>query len=416
MSSHSTNLGTSRAQTPEQDENEREPLENASRAPTVEPVRRNLTKSDLNTLLSKQDEVIEKQDARMDRQDQMMEALLAQMRTQQQPTVITPNTTQKATDPSYFCGGAAELDNFLSHLKQNFDLYPHRWPSDKHKVAYASGLMRPWADHKRKELRTSKATDPSNWATDLRSTPDDPCNQDFEAFEEALRRVYGDPDRRADASHRCFTELKQGHHDPHETSRQYEQRCRAAWREAGWPTGELGTQHILYDQIWSGLHPAIKSRIKPLCNDETGRFKDLDELFRRAHAADQIKDIQARQQSASSSSTAPHQPSSERGKKRPFRPSISSRSDTPATPTASSTKPPARYKNKAEVDNLITRGLCPRCEQSGHQGWSCPTYSKAVRPSESSSLGTGSNTGAVKRQRSFDNRSNSTGNPSTSKN
>ncbi len=77
MSSHSTNLGTSRAQTPEQDENEREPLENASRAPTVEPVRRNLTKSDLNTLLSKQDEVIEKQDARMDRQDQMMEALLA---------------------------------------------------------------------------------------------------------------------------------------------------------------------------------------------------------------------------------------------------------------------------------------------------------------------------------------------------
>src|SRR5437588_360924 len=103
-------------------------------------------------------------------------------------------------------------------------------------------------------------------------------------------------------------ELKQGYHDPHETSRQYEQRCRAAWREAGWPADEPALQQVLYDIIWTGLHPAIKSRIKPLRNDETGRFKDLDELFRRAAAADQIKDIQAKQQVSSSSNSRQPEP------------------------------------------------------------------------------------------------------------
>ena len=405
--------GNSRVPTPEHEErDERDRRDGTSRAPTVEPAsRKNLTKSDLNALL-------DKQEARIERQEQMVEAFLTQLRTQQQQTtVITPNTSQKVIDPSYFCGGAAELDNFLSHLKQNFRLYPQRWPTDEHKVAYALGLMRSWADHKRKELRASKATDPSDWATDLRNSPDDPCNQDFDAFEEALRRIYGDPDRRADAASRWLMELKQGHHDPHETSRQYEQRCRAAWREAGWPADEPALQQVLYDIIWTGLHPAIKSRIKPLRNDETGRFKDLDELFRRAAAADQIKDIQAKQQASSSSNSRQSEP--EKGRKRPFRPSISSGSGAPGTSdnsgTAPSTKPPAQYRNRTEVESLISRGLCTRCEQPGHTGWNCPTYSKAVRPSDNSNLGTGSNAGSVKRQRSFDNW-NQDSNPSSSKN
>lgn len=326
-----------------------------------------------------------------------MEALLTQLQNQQ--AVPVPTTSQKITDPSHFCGGASELDNFLSHLKQNFRLYPQRWPTDAHRVAYALGLMRSWADHKRKELRTSRATNPSDWATELRNSPEDPCNHNFDAFEDAVRRMYGDPDRRADAASRYLSEMKQGHHDPHETVRQYEQRCRALWREAGWTFDATETQHVIYDLVWAGMHPAVKARIKPLRDDETGRFRDLDELFRKAAAADQIKELQAKQTSAPSSTNASSR--SQPNRKRPYSLSSNPSSTTSANTAPANKKPRAKWISKHEYDSRVNRGLCTRCEKEGHKSWECPTYEAAEWPNH---FGTGSNSGPVKRQRSFDNR------------
>lgn len=209
--------------------------------------------------------------------------------------------------------------------------------------------------------------------------------------------------------------MKQGYYDPHETVRQYEQRCRALWRQAGWQVELPGVEQVLYDLVWGGMHPVVKSRIKALRDDETGRFRDLDELFRKAASADQVKELQARQAAATanananaSGSTTARQSNDSRGKKRPYRPSISSGQDTSTqnaasttTSTSSSTpagKTPARWKSKQEIEALIKRGVCTRCEKPGHIGTNCPTHSKHEY------LGTGGNTqGYVKRQRSFDN-------------
>jgi hypothetical protein len=129
MSEHSTDHSRPRTQTPEGGEHEQqhEQRESVSVAPAIEVPRRNLSKGDLNALLDKHEADSKIKDARIERTERMMESLLAQMQPrEQQPTVITTNTSQKVPDPSYFCGGAVELDNFLSHLKPNFRLYPQR--------------------------------------------------------------------------------------------------------------------------------------------------------------------------------------------------------------------------------------------------------------------------------------------------
>jgi hypothetical protein len=427
MSSVGSLHETSRGSTPEQDSEpdtrQRARTASGESSQTVEPssFSKNLTKSDLAALLSRRDADLEKRDAQLEQQAQMMAALIARLDNSIDASTSSGNN-EKVNDPRYFCGGAAELDTFLSHLRQNFRLHPKRWPTGEHKVAYALGLMRTWADHPKKDLRSSRTTNPSDWATELRNSSD-ACTRDFDLFEETIRRLYGDPDRRADAAARFGTEMKQGHYDPHETVRQYEQRCRALWREAGWQVELPGVEQVLYDLVWSGMHPAVKSRIKALRDDETGRFRNLDELFRRAAAADQVKELQARQTAAStnaSGSTTSRQSNDGRSKKRPYRPSISSGQDTSThnaastttNPSPSTTKTPARWKSKQEIDALIKRGVCTRCEKPGHIGTDCPTHSKHIY------LGTGSNAqGYVKRQRSFDNRNGDRGtDPAPAKN
>ena len=107
----------------------------AGRSQTIEPssFSKNLTKGDLAALLSRRDADLEKRDAQLEQQAQMMAALIARLDNSDAPTSSSNN--EKVNDPRYFCGGAAELDTFLSHHRQNFRLHPKRWPTGEHKVA-----------------------------------------------------------------------------------------------------------------------------------------------------------------------------------------------------------------------------------------------------------------------------------------
>ena len=195
--------------------------------------------------------------------------------------------------------------------------------------------------------------------------------------------MYGDKDRVPNAVLRMFESMKQA---SDETVRAYEQRCKSMWREADWSGCP---ERYLYDYVWAGLRPGIISRIKQHVTREDNRFESLAELFTRAAAADTIRSNQQKQQqkqtaqagAATSTSTPSDQPKpTEKGKKRPFRPSISSGSTATAATTPSSAtatkhrKPRAVWRNKAEYEQLRAEGRCVRCESKDHQTVQCPVY------------------------------------------
>ena len=128
---------------------------------------------------------------------------------------------------------------------------------------------------------------PIDWGTSLLSSTN-PCLTDFSLFEKEITRMYGDRDWRLKAVAKASVEHIQGQApaESSETVREYANRIRTNWREAGWDEAKF--EPMLYDLAWAGIRYNIQSRIKPLANEETGRFDSLDQLFDKAAAAETI--------------------------------------------------------------------------------------------------------------------------------
>jgi hypothetical protein len=169
------------------------------------------------------------------------------------------------THPERYCGGAKELDNLLDTLRSNFQshalLFLH---GDPDKAKYAASLLSTWNNHPDPAQRETQMTDPVEWLRDLRRDSD-PCLEDFEAFSEAMQKMYGNKDRKLNAAMKRMTDFLQG---ANEQVRVYANRIKANWRAAGWIPQD---NKNLYEMAWSGLRPGLKSKIKPL----TRRTEDL---------------------------------------------------------------------------------------------------------------------------------------------
>jgi len=144
-------------------------------------------------------------------------------------------------------------------------------------------------------------------------------------------------------------------------------------------------------------------------------------LFTRAAAADTKTTAtssqktphqqQQKQTSTSSSSvtSTPTTTSGDKGRKRTYRPSISSDSTTPTTSSTpqqdnSRDKPSAPWRSKEDYEQLRSSGSCTWCGRKGHLARECMTYSAAIPPESDKSSETLSVNQSVKRQKSFDNR------------
>ena len=134
--------------------------------------------------------------------------------------------------PAHYCGGAPELGQFLNQLRMNFNSHGDLFPrGDSDRVQYALNFLRAWTDHTKPDLRQTRMTDPSEWASSLLSA-NGPCLQNWDLFEVEIESMYGDRNRRIGASTRAIEEYAQGHHGP-ETVRAYANRVQSNWREAG---------------------------------------------------------------------------------------------------------------------------------------------------------------------------------------
>jgi len=147
----------SHERTPEHDGSpERDDNSNRDQTPEPEQVaarrsnRERLTKNELIHQLDRQEQSIE-------RQERLLNLLLEQ---RQLPP--PQRETLKMVNPRPYCGGAKELDSFLSHLHQNHQLHATLFPDDATKVAHALNLLGTWAEHPKPELRKTKAIDPSS--------------------------------------------------------------------------------------------------------------------------------------------------------------------------------------------------------------------------------------------------------------
>lgn len=285
----------------------------------------------------------------------------------------------KMVDPKPFCGGAAELDDFISSVEKNFDTHAHLFPDEKTKVSYALDLLGKWAEHPDPSKRTTRGTDPITWARDMRLAKHE-CLQSFETFVTEITREFGDKDRRAKAVDKAYKECLQGYHNSNETVREYSMRIRALWREAGWPADCL----MAYDLARYGLRPQIQSRIKQFASKEpNGRFTSVTELF--DHAADAEFPARPSEPKKAMESTGGD---SKSGRKRQSistdsrdHEKISTSSSSSATKTS---LPPAPIVSKEVYDARKAKNHCLRCGYD-HLTFKCPIYSKANLPSLSSS-------------------------------
>jgi hypothetical protein len=154
--------------------------------------------------------------------------------------VRTPTKAFRMNDPAPFCGGADDLDRFLTQLELLFesnDQYFVRGDLDK--VQYASSLLGCWKENIDESLRKTYITHPNQWASKLVKSKSE-CVRDWKLFKTEIRDMYGDRDRQLDASTRALLELAQGALDSNETVKAYSNRMRTNWREAGWDTGNPG--------------------------------------------------------------------------------------------------------------------------------------------------------------------------------
>jgi hypothetical protein len=208
-----------------------------------------------------------------------------------QPNTATDSTAKtihrKLVDPARFCGGARDLDRFLTQIRRRFETHPQQFQNEADQVDYALSLLGKWTSNEDSELKNTKMTNPADWGSSLISS-NHPCLASFDLFEKEIRRMYADREWRFKAAEKAVVDYAQGQPpaDSKEAVRDFANRVRTNWREAGWEEQDQKQGHILYDLAWAGLRPGIRSRIKPFADEETGRFETIDQLFNKAAAAE----------------------------------------------------------------------------------------------------------------------------------
>ena len=225
------------------------------------------TMADVMTIIRQQQETAERQN----------DLIMTLLENSNRGTVLEPTETgqrkYKMLDPTKYCGGTDELNSFLAELRDNFRSHEKHFPDgDVDKVAYALRFLGTWAEHTDSDQRTTKMTDPVTWGRELREF-NHTCLRNYEQFENEIRGLYGDRNRKLNAIIKYVGEQLQ---NPDETARIYANRLRSLWRTAGW-TDELS----MYDLLWAGLRPGIRSRLGPTL-PRIGRFDSIDELVERA--------------------------------------------------------------------------------------------------------------------------------------
>jgi hypothetical protein len=311
-------------------------------------------------------------------------------------------TSRKLVDPAKYCGGAQDLDRFITQLRHRYKTQPHQFHGDDDKVDYALSLLGKWANNDDAELRKTMMTNPAEWGTSL-VTMTSPCLSDFTLFEAEIRKMYGDKDRRLNAAIKAATETTQGQHPAEntETVRNFANRIRTNWREAGWD--ETAHSTLLYDLAWAGLRPVIRARIRPFANETTGMFESIDQLFDKAAGAEtkvQPSKPQNQNQDQNQNQTT-NTPSHQKGRKRQLTTSDGgpghSQSQTENKPKDSKL-PPAPWVSSEIFQSRVDAKNCRRCA-GDHFTHRCPTYGPAKMPDQLKTPGGGHN---VKRQKSFD--------------
>jgi hypothetical protein len=301
-----------------------------------------------------------------------------------------PAAIFRMRDPAKFCGGAAELERFLTQLELLFESHDRHFPrGDPDKVQYATSLLGTWTEHVDESLRKTQMTSPAEWASELVLARSD-CLRDWDLFEAEIREMYGDRERRLNAAARAYAEYMQGALDSNETVKAYANRMQSNWREAGWKAGpeEPKAQQMLYDLVWSGLRAGIKARIRPFAG-KRGQFDTVEELFEKAHEVE-VKPSRDRRAPQPASTAEKHGnsggTSGGKDKKRPYAgrdtapaPQPSSSRDTPNRQGGRSRLPPAPWVDQPTWENRKDRGLCTRCGEK-HLTFKCTKYSRSHRP------------------------------------
>jgi hypothetical protein len=198
--------------------------------------------------------------------------------------------------------------------------------------------------------------------------------------------MYGDKDWRFNAAEKAFLECVQGQApaDTKETVRDFANRIRTNWREAGWD--EKDHQSILYDLAWTGLRPAIKARVKPLAEEETGRFDSIDQLFDKASRAETKyippKPQQQPQQTQPNQGKGRGKRSKGQGQGQDNTPNPGPNAN-PANPgsTPKSKLPPAPWVSTEEFEKRKKEGKCGRCG-GDHFYKQCPKYGYSRFPAK----------------------------------
>jgi hypothetical protein len=367
----------------DQDEDEDEDDSELTPVPTPDRVPE-LTVTDILRLMHQQQE--QYQQRQQQQQEQYQERFQQQqelMQLQQQqfaaallerqaaPAPAPANKIFKMTDPDRFCGGATELDGFLSHLKRNFESHGTLFPrGDPDKIRYALGHLGTWASHTDSKQRATQMVDPITWSRDLERA-NHPCLRDFTQFETEVRRMYGDKDRRQKAALRALLEAKQGNE---ETVRTYAARIRSTWRDAEWDETSPVGQRILYDLAWGGLRTWIRKQIEPLQPD--GGFNSLDELFDMAVKVEGPREVfpskKSQYSKKSNSESTEKDNSKDKGKKRSHQQSKSSdKKDKDKLP-------PAEWLSLDEYKRRADKNLCMRCGDANHKSDDCPKFSRCL--------------------------------------
>jgi hypothetical protein len=108
--------------------------------------------------------------------------------------LVTHPKPFKMRNPAPFCGGADDLDRFLTHVKRLFKSHPQQFPrGEPDQVEYAIDFLGSWKENVDEGLRKTQMTHPNQWASELIKAESE-CLDDWDLFETEIREMYGDPD------------------------------------------------------------------------------------------------------------------------------------------------------------------------------------------------------------------------------
>ena len=112
-------------------------------------------------------------------------ATLSSLQTAHAIPTIRP-TTIKIPDPTPFTGKSDQVESFIREITDSITINEHAFETDAKKVLFTS-----------RHFNGSAA--PMMWYDGLRRNPTNPLLSDFDAFIDAFREHFGDPDRTATA-------------------------------------------------------------------------------------------------------------------------------------------------------------------------------------------------------------------------